>query len=68
MWSKFDKLFYTYFFSINTVTEAINKLEETTYYQDSYTVENYLNKFQYLILEVNYTNLYTIVVKFHQGL
>jgi len=31
-------------------------------------VEYYLNKFQSLILEANYTDLYTIVVKFYKGL
>jgi len=34
------------------------------YYQESYVVENYLDKFQFLILEASYTNSHTIVVKF----
>jgi len=48
--------------------EAVNKLEETTYYQESYRVENYLDEFQTLISDANYTDSYTIVVKFKRGL
>jgi len=54
-----------YFFSVNVVAEVVNKLEETTYYQESHAVKEYLDEFQTLILEASYTNLYMIVVKFH---
>jgi len=43
-------------------------MEETIYYQGSYIVEKYLDKFQSLILEVNYTNSCTLVVKFCKNL
>lgn len=43
-------------------------MKETIYYQGSCIVKKYLDKFQSLILEVNYTNLCTLVVKFCQGL
>ena len=33
------------FFPINTTTEAMNKFEETSYYQESHVVEKYLDKF-----------------------
>ena len=32
MWSKLEKLFYTYFFPINTAIKAVNKLKKTIYY------------------------------------
>ena len=32
-----------------------------TYYQESYAIEDYLDKFQILILEASYTNLYNII-------
>ena len=50
-----------YFFLINTETEAVNKLEETTYYQGSHEVKDYLDEFQTLIS-------CTIVVKFRRDL
>jgi len=64
MWPEFEKLFYTYFFLINTTAEAVNKLEGTIYYQESYSVKDYLDEFQTLISKASYTDLYTIVVKF----
>ena len=47
-WSDFKKLFREHFFSINAVTYTVDKLEETIYYQDSHTLEKYLDKFQIL--------------------
>jgi len=49
---------------MNAIVKTINKLEETVYYQGSCTIEDYLDEFQTLDLEVSYTNLYTIVIKF----
>ena len=43
--SEFKKLFYAQFYPINTATKAINKLEGTTRYQESYAVKHYLDKF-----------------------
>ena len=63
-WLKFEELFYTHFFLINAKIEVINKLEETSYCQDSYLVKDYLNKFQALIFKTGYIDSYTIIVKF----
>ena len=68
MWPKFKQLFCEYFFLVNIAVEAIKKLEETIYYQKSYTIKDYLDEFQTLVLEASYTNLYIIIVKFHQEL
>jgi len=53
---------------VNTIIEAINKIEGITYYQRSCIVKNYLYEFQSLILEANYVDLCTIIVKFHCSL
>ena len=42
---KFDQVFKNHFFSINTTAEAVNKLEATSYYQESCIVEDYLDEF-----------------------
>lgn len=68
IWLKIEKLFYAHFFSINTKVEVINKLEKSLYYQGSYVVEDYLDKFQVLIAKTSYTNFYTIIVKFRRDL
>ena len=56
------------FFSINTEVKVVNRLEETTYYQASCGVKNYLNEFQTLIFDTNYINSHTIVINFRRGL
>ena len=48
--------------------EAVNNFERITYYQESHTVEDYLDKVHILISEAYYTNPHTIVVKFYYGL
>ena len=48
--------------------EAVNKLEETIYYQGSHGIEDYLDEFQILIFNANYTDPCTIVVKFRRDL
>ena len=47
---------------------AINKLESTTYYQKTRSVDDYLDEFVELILEAGYTDLKTTMVKFRKGL
>ena len=64
IWLEFEVLFWSYFFLFNTKAEAVNKLEETTYYQGSCLVESCLKEFQNLISKTGYTNLHIIVVKF----
>lgn len=44
--------------------EVVNKLEGTAYYKEGYAVKKYLDKFQTLIADTNYTNSYTIVIQF----
>ena len=56
MWLEFKELFYIYLFLINTTTKVISKLERTSYYQESYTVKNYLDEFHF-ILKASYTYL-----------
>jgi len=47
---------------------AINVLETTAYFQGKRSINNYLNQFHNLIYNSGYTNLKTVVVKFHRGL
>ena len=47
---------------------AINKLESTAYYQKTRLVDNYLDEFLDLVMEVGYTDLKITVVKFQKGL
>ena len=47
---------------------AINKLESTTYYQKSQTVDDYLDEFMELVAEAGYTDPKVVVVKFRKGL
>ena len=48
--------------------EVVNKLEETTYYQEDYGAKNYLNEFQTLISNTNYTGTHIVVIKFRRSL
>ena len=48
--------------------EVVNKLEEIIYYQGSHGIEDYLDEFQTLISNANYTDSCTIVVKFRRDL
>lgn len=68
LWPKFEQVSKDQFFPINVTTKVVNKLEGTLYYQESQTVEEYLNSFQTLISEASYTDFQTIVVKFHYRL
>ena len=47
---------------------AINKLESTTYYQKSHSIDDYLDEFVELVAEAGYTDPKTTVVKFWKGL
>ena len=47
---------------------AINKLESTSYYQRTQSVDDYLDEFLDLIVESKYTDPETLVVKFRRGL
>ena len=47
---------------------AINVLESTSYFQESRSVDNYLDEFIDLITEAGYTDPKIVVVKFRRGL
>jgi len=48
--------------------DAINTLERTSYHQENWTVDDYLDGFQTLVSDTGYTDPQTLVVKFRRGL
>jgi len=48
--------------------DAINTLEGSSYYQGNWMVDDYLDSFLTLVFDARYTDLQTLVVKFHRGL
>ena len=44
--------------------DAINALEKISYHQGGQTVDDYLDNFQALVSNTDYTNSQTLVVKF----
>ena len=48
--------------------DAVNTLEGSSYYQENWTVNDYLDSFLTLALDPRYTDSQTLVVKFYQGL
>ena len=67
-WEEFHKEFRKYFCPAHSDVAAINKLESTTYYQKSCSVDDYLDEFVELVAEARYTDPKTMVVKFRKGL
>ena len=67
-WEEFHKEFQKDFCPAHSDVAAINKLESTSYYQKSRTVDDYLDEFVELIAEAGYTDPKTTVVKFRKGL
>ena len=67
-WDDFKFEFHKEFCPTNSDSAAINKLESTTYYQRTWSVDDYLDKFLDLIAESRYMDLKTLVVKFRKGL
>ena len=67
-WDEFRNEFQKDFCPANSNVTAINKLESTTYYQKTQSVEEYLDEFTELVAEAGYMDLKTIVVKFWKGL
>ena len=63
-WEEFHKEFQKDFCLAHADVAAINKLESTSYYQKSWSIDDYLDKFIELIVEVGYTDPKTTVVKF----
>ena len=67
-WGEFEQQFRLHFFSTNVEADVINGLEETSYHQGNWTVDDYLDSFQALVSDIGYTDPRTLVVKFRQGL
>jgi len=67
-WADFKQQFRNQFFPVNAEADTINALEGSTYYQGNRTVDDYLDSFLTLVSDAGYTDPWTLVVKFHQGL
>ena len=67
-WRDFEQQFQLYFFPVNAEADAINVLEGTSYHQEGQIVDDYLDNFQALVSDADYTDPQTLVVKFQQGL
>jgi len=63
-WINFEQQFRSQFFPVNTEANAINTLEESSYYQENRTVDNYLDSFLILTSDAGYMDPWTLVVKF----
>jgi len=48
--------------------DTVNTLKGSSYYQENWTVDDYLNSFLTLVSDAGYTDPWTLVVKFCQGL
>jgi len=55
-------------FLVNAEADAVNTLEGFSYHQRTQTADDYLDNFQLLVSNTGYTDPWTLVVKFHQGL
>jgi len=67
-WRNFEQQFQLHFFSVNTEADTINVLEGTSYHQEGWTVDDYLDNFQALVSNAGYMDPWTLVVKFRRGL
>jgi len=67
-WGEFEQQFWLHFFPANAEADVINALEGTSYHQGNWMVDDYLDSFQALVSDAGYTDLWTLVVKFRQGL
>ena len=67
-WDNFKLEFRKEFCPANSEASAINKLESTTYYQRTRSVDDYLDEFLDLVVESGYTDPKVLVVKFRRGL
>ena len=63
-WDEFWTEFWKDFCLAHADVAAINKLESTTYYQKTRSVDDYLDKFLDLIMEAGYMDPKISVVKF----
>jgi len=67
-WGEFEQQFWLHFFPANAEVDVINALEGTSYHQGNRMVDDYLDSFQALVSDAGYTDPWTLVVKFRQGL
>ena len=67
-WDNFKSEFCKEFCPAHSDSATINRLESTSYYQKTQSVDDYLNKFLDLIAESRYTDPKTLVIKFRRGL
>ena len=67
-WDEFWTEFQKDFCPTHSNTATINKLESVSYYQKAQSVDNYLDEFLELILEVGYTNLLVACTFFNNPL
>jgi hypothetical protein len=67
-WMDFREEFRKEFCPANSDAAAINRLETTSYFQRTRSVDEYLDEFLDLIAEAGYTDPKTLVVKFRRGL
>jgi len=67
-WAHFKQQFQNQFFLVNVEADAVNALEDFSYYQGNRTVDDYLDTFLTLVSDAGYTDPRTLVVKFCQGL
>jgi hypothetical protein len=67
-WEDFQGEFKKEFTPANSEANAVNKLEETGYFQKTRSVDDYLDEFRDLIWDSGYKDPKTIVVKFRRGL
>jgi len=67
-WTDFKQQFRSQFFLVNTEADVINTLEGSSYYQENWTVDDYLDSFLILASDAGHTDPQTLVVKFRCGL
>jgi len=67
-WADFEQQFQSQFFLVNMEANAVNTLEGFSYYQENWTVDDYLDSFLILVSDAGYMDPRTLVVKFHWGL
>jgi len=67
-WEDFEQQFRIHCFPVNAEVDTINALERASYHQGGQTVDDYLDNFQALVSDTGYTDPWTLVVKFQQGL
>jgi len=56
--------FQVHFFPANAKANAINALKGTSYHQENWMVDDYLDSFQALVSDIGYTDPWILVVKF----